>query len=221
MTFTCKFCHKTFEFGDPIEGFPFRLTPTVCDPCDDTVRRQLASEIETQRIAEWSYLAGIYRDTDRNHPSMPSASKQQRIASWKFGPLGLILHGVPRTGKTRCAWLLIKRLMIEGRSVETSTSIALADHLSAMWEAGPEQAAWYKDRLTSADVLFVDDLGKCKMTERVEADMFDVFDRRFSRGLPVIVTTNFVGDVLTRKFSPDRGPAFVARLREFCDAISL
>lgn len=217
-TFTCKFCKQPFPFA-AIDGFPFRLTPTVCDPCDDRLRLQQAAEVEAAAIARWeSMLPFTCRDTDRNHPHMPSPSKQAKIVEWN-GHRSLILYGAPRKGKTRLAWLILKRMMIQGKEVEATTSIALTDAIAAMWSAGAEHISWYKDRLVDADVLLIDDLGKCKLTERAEADVFDIFDRRFSAGRPVIVTTNFVGDTLAAKFSPDRGPAFVARLREFCDCI--
>lgn len=68
-------------------------------------------------------------------------------------------------------------------------------------------------------ILFFDDFGKLKMTERAEVELFGLIERRCANELPIIVTTNDTGDTLASRMSDNRGPAMIRRLREFCEPV--
>ena len=136
------------------------------------------------------------------------------------GKKGLIVHGPTRKGKTRMVWLLIKRLLAEGATVSAFTSGEFARKTAEAYsEGGSSPREWFKS-VTSSDYLFIDDLGKCKLTERVESELFDVVEHVTSRSGKLLVTCNAVGDELASRMSTDRGPAIVSRLREFCESVS-
>ena len=65
----------------------------------------------------------------------------------------------------------------------------------------------------------LDDLGKAKLTERAEAELFGLVEHRIANLKPLIVTTNFVGDKLSDKLSEDRATPLVRRLREFNECV--
>jgi len=219
---TCKFCGETFSF-EPIIGLPFSLKPTVCNACDQKNRVAEADQAKKMRYKSFqSVCPAIYRDTDPNHPSMPPAEKLARILTWQVGPVGLILHGHSRTCKTRCAWLLIKKLIVDDcKSVVSMTSVEFADGCALAASTGADAYAAWKAWMNDADVLFIDDLGKNKMTERVEADLYDVIETRTSNRKPILFTTNFAGKDLIHKFSEDRGKPIISRIREFTQSINL
>jgi DNA replication protein DnaC len=75
-------------------------------------------------------------------------------------------------------------------------------------------------RLYSAPVVFLDDVGKCRLTERGEAELFGLVENRTANGKPIIATTNFVGDSLANTMRGETGQPLVRRLREFCDCIA-
>jgi DNA replication protein DnaC len=70
-------------------------------------------------------------------------------------------------------------------------------------------------------VLFIDDLGKCRITERVQTELFDLVDSRTSNGLPILFTSNFDRTGFIKRFaSPDDAAPIVRRLVESCQIVS-
>lgn len=194
------------------------LQPTICDKCD--LQQQQSAEIQKaqDRLRRWDALCPpLYLDTDAD--KLPEY-QLKRVIKWQFGPRGLVLHGETRKGKSRCAWLLIRRLILEGVSVEAMTSDQFARDCAEAHGTGADVATEWFARLAGRPVLFIDDLGKFKLTERVEAELFGIFDYRCTHLRPTIFTTNAVGDILAKRMTPDRGAPFVARMREFCEGIS-
>ena len=64
-------------------------------------------------------------------------------------------------------------------------------------------------------VLLLDDLGKGRVTPRVESELFGLLDTRFHHNRATIITSNQNGAGLENQFSPDIGPPLVRRIREF------
>jgi DNA replication protein DnaC len=219
-TTNCIICDKPFEF-EPIIGIPFELKPTVCEACDQRQKQGSAAAKERVNFAYFGTICPpLYQDTDPNHPSMPTATKLAKILNWEFGQKGLVLHGVTRRCKTRSMWLLIKRLIMDHKIVEAVTSSEFSmQSVEAHTGGANALAAWF-ERLTRADVLFLDDIDKITFTDRVEQDIYDILDTRAINKRPVLITTNFVGDTLAKKFK-FHGEPIVARIREFCEAIHL
>ena len=78
------------------------------------------------------------------------------------------------------------------------------------------------DILVSTPVLVLDDLGKERLTARLEADLFAVIDDRTSNLRTTIITTNYTGDRLVERFqNKETGVALVRRLRDYFNAISV
>jgi DNA replication protein DnaC len=68
-------------------------------------------------------------------------------------------------------------------------------------------------------VLLLDDLGKAKMTERSELELFDLLEHRSSHALPIFWTANAEKGALKQMLSPDRGEPILRRLSEFTKII--
>lgn len=143
-----------------------------------------------------------------------------RITGWKYGGLGLVLRGTSGLCKTRTMWRLLRRLFDEGRSLEALTAGEFGRSYADA--AGRYEATAWFDRMTSVDVLFVDDLGKASWSEAVRAVFFDVIDKRMRTGLPLLVTTNDDGKQIAAKMGdPNFGDPLVRRLRDFCDILTM
>jgi NitT/TauT family transport system ATP-binding protein len=69
-------------------------------------------------------------------------------------------------------------------------------------------------------VLLLDDLGKQKMTERAELELFDLLEHRSSHELPIIWTANAAKGDLRKMLSSDRGEPILRRLSEFTKIIN-
>lgn len=155
----------------------------------------------------------IYQDTDR--AKLPSQLDQ--VLAWTPGPRGLILMGDTGKGKTRCAWELLRQYPKQRRYVAFDC-VSFGHELSRKYR-GDEAEDWLDSLGTEIPLIFFDDLGKLKLTERAETELFGVIERRCANKLPILATTNDTGNTLAERMSENRGPALVRRLREFCDVI--
>jgi DNA replication protein DnaC len=69
--------------------------------------------------------------------------------------------------------------------------------------------------MTNVPLLFLDDMGKEKMTDRMASCLFALIDQRTMHKRPTIITTNLTGDTLMERFhDKETGAAFVARLKD-------
>lgn len=141
----------------------------------------------------------------------------ERIAQeWRPQGRGLLIHGTTRKGKTRTAWYIANRLWNENKFKNKYlflTMFELEARLVASW--GKE--SWDKTMLhmTHIPLLFLDDMGKEKMTDRMASCLFALIDQRTMHRRPTIITTNLTGETLLERFhDKETGAAFVARLKD-------
>ena len=180
-----------------------------------------AEIVAANRLARWERTCPpLYRETD---PARLPADKLAEVLAWSYGPMGLILSGPTRSGKTRCAWELIHRLIVDdGLSVKAFDGIGWGASVSAAY-GDPSRTEWWLDEVCTVPVLFLDDLFKAKITEAQELAVYGVFERRCANLLPVICTTNttsqLLGDRMTEAGRADRLDPLLGRMREFCTPI--
>jgi DNA replication protein DnaC len=123
-------------------------------------------------------------------------------------------------GKTRVSWTLLRRILVEdGRDIKFNWFDAVQFGHDLATHYKQDNAEEWLQRMAKRPLLFFDDLGKLKMTERAEVELFGLIERRCANELPVIVTTNDTGDSLASRMTDNRGPALIRRLREFCEPI--
>jgi DNA replication protein DnaC len=220
MKKNCKKCSAEFdgpEFG-PDEEWLNRL-PGLCQKCSDEQAQATArAEKERksrERESRWRDLCPpAYRDTVTE--KLPHPDKAAEILAWNYGSTGLLLHGPTRTGKTRCAWLLVRKMFDAGKSIRVLDSSAGFLYLRLFLNDGAPD--WFQDHCDCA-FLVLDDIFKAKLTESFEAAVFAIVDHRLSHKLPIVATLNDTGETLAARMSPDRGDAFVARLKEMCQVV--
>ncbi|NBR91550.1 MAG: ATP-binding protein [Rhodobacteraceae bacterium] len=72
------------------------------------------------------------------------------------------------------------------------------------------------DFFCSVPLLAFDDLGKERLTQRLESDLFAIIDERTSNLRPTIITTNYNGTTLLERFNnKETGEALLRRIREY------
>lgn len=152
----------------------------------------------------------LYQGTD---PVRLPHGPLSQVMSWQNGPQGLILYGPTGSGKTRAAWLLIKRLLDEGIFVGYFACTDFGNKLADRFRDKDGQPTWWLNNLAYLPCLFLDDIDKCVFTGRVEREFFALIEKRTAYQLPTIITTNVVGDVIARSL-PAVGAALVRRLRD-------
>lgn len=143
-----------------------------------------------------------------------------KAMGWQYGPRGLILLGETGKGKSRVAWALLNRVLTQDKpEIQFMWFDAIGFGHQIAKHYRDEDAEVWLDRVAECSLVFFDDLGKLKLTERAEVELFGVIERRCAAELPIIVTTNDTGDSLAARMTDNRGPAMIRRLREFCEPI--
>jgi DNA replication protein DnaC len=194
-----------------------RFTTTICPKCEEEKER-LAKEQEREQKLEVAF-AGIcpknYRETDwaRVHPDLYQAATE-----WEYGPEAPAFIGQVGSGKTRSAFYVLKRMLAENRTCEAANTVTFAEHCANQFSNNNEQAYESTKKLKKyrkVDLLFLDDIGKNKMTERAELELYGLLEHRTSACLPTIWTSKHTGKELRLKMSQERGEDILRRLTEF------
>jgi DNA replication protein DnaC len=126
---------------------------------------------------------------------------------------GLWLHGPNGTGKTSIAMLVAREAIKAGRSVAAYSLPALLGRIRATFDA--EHGTPYLtlfERLTSIDLLVLDDLGAERHTEWVLEQLYAIVNERWAEERAVVITTNLRDFELEAQL----GQRTVSRLAESC-----
>lgn len=224
VKFNCKKCG--------IEGETMALTTKIgkvllamklCDLCADKqeAENKVNEEASRQNRREESWLKicpPLYNSTDINHPNMDK-DMLKHVMAWRDlrDGIGVGIFGETGRCKTRMMFLLLKRLHFQGVQVEAIGAKRLGTCVSRSFGDGPEahEARSIIARCRSTRVLFLDDVGKDKLTDRTEAEFYDLIEHRTSHMLPTMWTANASGEQLRAMLGEDRGVAILRRMREF------
>ena len=105
---------------------------------------------------------------------------------------GLWLMGDVGTGKTTLAMLVSKTALEAGRSVAIYSLPKLLARIRRTYdaEAGEDSYLQLFERLTSVDLLHIDDLGAEKRSEWVLEQLYSLVNERYEAQRSIVVTTN-------------------------------
>ena len=132
-----------------------------------------------KRMRDWTFA-----NDDGSTPTMDKAKAY--VANWnqmKKEGIGLLLWGGVGTGKTYMAACIANALLQEEKRV-LMTDFATISNISVFDQAE------YVSSLCRYDLLIIDDLGAERSTEFALQNVFDVINRRWESGKPLIITTN-------------------------------
>ena len=218
--YTCPKCGRTFPWDERIAHRPHLPTVCTCTECGEIERQEKAQrEAEAarrHREAQWEKLCPpLYRQTAPER--LPDQKALTEALSWSWGPSGLLMAGPTGSGKTRIAWLVLRRVFDEGKRIHAFDAVSFSHEVGNRFYDGDGEG-WIA-RVARADVLFLDDVGKCKLTERGEAELFGLVEKRTANLLPIVCTMNLTDAALQDRLSEDRGAPLVRRLKEFCKVL--
>jgi DNA replication protein DnaC len=128
---------------------------------------------------------------------------------------GVWLMGDVGTGKTTLA-MLVSRLALEaGHTVAIYSLPRLLSRIRRTYdaEAGEQSYLDFFERLTSVDLLHLDDLGAEKSSDWVLEQLYAIVNERYETQRSIVVTTNLQEPELREQI----GERTVSRLAEICD----
>jgi DNA replication protein DnaC len=127
---------------------------------------------------------------------------------------GLWLMGDVGTGKTTLAMLVSKAALNAGRSVAIYSLPRLLARIRRTYDAEPGEQSYLQlfEKLTSVDLLHIDDLGAEKRSDWVLEQLYALIDERYQAERSIVVTTNLAQEDLEAQI----GPRTVSRLVEIC-----
>ncbi len=130
---------------------------------------------------------------------------------------GLWLEGDVGTGKTTLAMLVSKKAIEAGHSVAIYSLPRLLARIRRTYDgdAGELSYLQFFDRLTSVDLLHVDDLGAEKRSDWVLEQLYAIVDERYATNRAMLVTTNMTMPELEDQI----GRRTVSRLAEMCESV--
>ena len=223
-TRTCIRCNGKFEAPvvKPVIGFTW--IQKLCQPCrkqNDIEVEAYWAESERQKAEEawFNICPPLYRDTDPARLTV-GAETLDKILKWTPNPQGIGLTGTSGAGKTRAMFLLLHGLHLGGHKIVATTAKRFENWCHRMFDKDDEARLSIK-AARNAKILFIDDIGKEKYTERVESEFYDLIEHRTSNLLPILWTANATGQQLVKMMGEDRGTPIVRRLREFSTIISV
>jgi DNA replication protein DnaC len=132
---------------------------------------------------------------------------------------GLWLFGDTGTGKTTLAMLISKAALEAGCSVAIYSLPKLLARIRRTYDAEPGGDSYlaFFERLTSVDLLHIDDLGAEKRSDWVLEQLYALINERYEAERSVLITTNLPHEELEEQI----GTRTVSRLSQMCDEVPL
>jgi DNA replication protein DnaC len=130
---------------------------------------------------------------------------------------GLWLFGDTGTGKTTLAMLISKAALEAGRTVAIYSLPKLLAQIRRTYDSEPGGDSYlsFFERLTSVDLLHIDDLGAEKRSDWVLEQLYALVNERYETERSMLITTNLPHEELEEQI----GSRTVSRLTQMCDEV--
>jgi DNA replication protein DnaC len=132
---------------------------------------------------------------------------------------GLWLFGDTGTGKTTLAMLISKAALEAGRTVAIYSLPKLLARIRRTYDSEPGGDSYlsFFERLTSVDLLHIDDLGAEKRSDWVLEQLYALVNERYEAQRSILITTNLPHPELEEQI----GSRTVSRLTQMCDEVEV
>jgi DNA replication protein DnaC len=136
---------------------------------------------------------------------------------------GLWLMGGTGTGKTTLGMLVAKTALAAGKTVAVYFTPKLLTQIRQTYQASESEDAYdaFFKRLTSVDLLYIDDLGSERHTDWVVEQLYALVNERYENQRSMLVTSNAGNadqdiDIGRNELADQIGSRTVSRLVEMC-----
>jgi DNA replication protein DnaC len=132
---------------------------------------------------------------------------------------GLWLFGDTGTGKTTLAMLISKAALETGKTVAIYSLPKLLARIRRTYDSEPGGDSYlsFFERLTSVDLLHIDDLGAEKRSDWVLEQLYALVNERYEAQRSILITTNLPHPELEEQI----GSRTVSRLTQICDEVEV
>jgi DNA replication protein DnaC len=131
---------------------------------------------------------------------------------WCERPHSLLIYGLPGRGKTHFTYCLVREAVRRfGISHIRWTKSKMIDDkiLQALHQYG--DSSHIIQQYCDAAILFMDDFGVDRASERVERDYYELIDARWENMSPTVITTNLTPELLEEKY----GSRIFSRFKDY------
>jgi len=135
---------------------------------------------------------------------------------------GMWFLGSPGTGKSHLAYLISQQALTAGRSVAIYTGPRLLDEIRRTYGEDDSGATLdLIDRLTSVELLQIEDLAVARPTDWVLEQLYNIVNGRYENQRSIVFTCDLTGDDMDAQLDPVRLAQHVtmrnfSRLMEMC-----
>jgi DNA replication protein DnaC len=166
-------------------------------------------------------VSDMARDMTTRHVVQATRTYLEELDANIEAGKGLWFMGGTGTGKTTLGMLIAKEALAAGKTVGIYFTPKLLTRIRQTYqEADTENAyAQFFERVTSVDLLYIDDLGSERHTDWVVEQLYAVVNERYENQRPLIVTSNADNDVVDegpKQLKEQIGSRTVSRLIEIC-----
>ena len=227
MTGKCPKCGTpTRPFKDMVQGQSFTFQ-VACDKCRDKELERVNRARREELDRQWRELCpALYRATDPNHAAIDQGVLA-KLLEWDLATAGGKGNGLvgPTGGcKTRMMFLLLRQLHYQGVRVGWIRATDFSRASSEIFDSNDavkNKARAALKNVRNAAVLFIDDLGKERFTDRTEVELYTLIEERISSLRPTLWTSNLSSAHLRELMSENRGPTIIRRVSEFSTVYSV
>jgi DNA replication protein DnaC len=209
---------------DMCDGSGFVLDEETNTAYDCRCRRQRVSLAKARSLS--AVIPRLYRDVAFERPPVIDMDVRIVAATRRFADSidanldagrGLWFMGPVGTGKTTLAMLVSKAALKIGRSVAIYSLPRLLNEIRDMYRTDRSHVDLL-DRLTSVDLLHIDDIGAERTNDWVLEELYSIVNARYEDQRSIVITTNIDDrDKLCEQITART----VSRLTEMCEELPL
>ncbi len=162
------------------------------------INKLRAQGIKDKAVRSWTFEA--------SKPNKYIEFAKRYVNQWervKENNIGLIFYGDTGRGKSHISACIANALIDRGVRVIYRTE---ADMLDELFDATDKEA--YTERLSSAELLIIDDFGTGRSTEYAVEQRKKIIDKRYYSAKPTIITTNYTPNAFDNPKSTDEKRIF-------------
>lgn len=158
----------------------------------EAMEREKANRIQQKRKRVFGSAQGLMACTfDKDNGAVPQlAWARQYVEHWpemRRENMGLLFWGPAGTGKTFAAACIANALVDLEVGVRM---ITLGEALLNLFGMSGEERIQYLEVLTTCGLLILDDFGVERRTPYAREQVYEIINRRYLSGRPMVVTTN-------------------------------